>query len=193
MEKLVAVSFTVIILLAGVCGVLLYQTTNIQNQNSDLTNQIASYQNQTDQLENRINDLENQIDAITSQNIELENITSELEDKLDKISKVSLVRITGFNVTGWSPFGGLAMMSTATLTVQNFGTYDVDGLFVSVRHKDEESILYNSVAVGFLESGKIQNISTHVIWALQGEGNTFIATLRLNDTIIDEQITTRDT
>jgi hypothetical protein len=209
LNKLVAVSGIVIILLGSVCGVLYYQISGMQsqigdleNQNSALEGQVSEYQNQTSQLENQIDTLEKQIDdfpfqlnhleykidSLEAQNLELQNQKTVLERELE-VKSTNLVRITEFNVTRMNFIGGLAALSYVNITVENFGTNDVDGLVIHVDPVDKERV-NAGVQVGLLKSGEAQTINTEIIWGFQSEIRTFVATLMLDDVILQERNTT---
>lgn len=183
MNKLVAVLGVIIILLSAMCGILYYQSGDMQSQNSELQNQISQLENQTSELESQLDDLE-------LQNLELQENISKLEELIDFLTDGNpIVRITEFTVTGFNPLINVVIQSDAFVTVQNFGTTRVEGLTVTFEHP---SYLVNySVGVGPLEAGEAKNVSHYVNWALGGPNPPyfFVATLKLDDIILDERTT----
>ena len=193
--KLVAGLSFVIILLSAICGVLYYQISEVQSQIGDLENQtsvlerqVSEYENQTGQLENQISELETQLDDLEAQNLELLNQTSALEAKLVKVSNASRVRIadTSFNLTAWGTLPPV-VAGIFSVTVQNFGTNDVDGLNLWV--KDSYSGEYFvKRPIGTLKGGEAQNVSSSILLR-NTPASGFVATLMLDDVILDEWFT----
>jgi hypothetical protein len=185
MNKLVAVLGITIILLSSMCAILFYQINDTQTQNSELENQnstleaqVSDYQNQTEQLENRVSELE-------LQNLELKNQTNELEDLLDKVSDARYVIITEFNINGIYFIGGVAAVSYVNITVENFGTNDVNDLKVVI-NATFGAMYPQSVQLGTIKSGETQKINTSVTWGFQSGTRTFIATLMQDEISLHE-------
>jgi hypothetical protein len=101
----------------------------------------------------------------------------------------NLVRIKGLLKYGWDNPGGLLMVSTVNVTIENFGVNTVSGLslliedvsdFQTGNWSDNETIQIEPV-----KPGEIRTISTNIEWSLGSNGNT-TATLMLDNKIIDE-------
>ena len=134
----------------------------------------------------QISDIQSQISDLQNQNSVLEGQIGELEAQY-----TNLVRITEFTVTGMGFIGGVAVLSYANVTIQNFGINDVNGLTLSIIHPSEENMSRSMVQVGLIKAGEARNIITYVTWGL-GASRTFVATLMLDDIILHEHTTTRE-
>ena len=179
MRRLVGVLAIAIVVMGIVSGFLFYQLSVMQSLNSDLRSQNAEIQNQTNQIENQITDLQNQ-------NSELQNLITELEDQLSKVT--NLVKITRFTTSGFSPIGGMLIESIANVTVQNFGINDVNGLTLSIKYYDVETLL-EPLQLDNLSAGEERIINTHIRWILtDNTGEPFTATLWLGNQVLDEYI-----
>ena len=173
MNKMVAVSGIIIILLSTVCGVLFYQIGDMQSQNSEL-------QNEMEQLENQVSELE-------LENLELQNQIDELEAYIKKISSAILVQITEFTVIDQEYVGFVFYEGNVTVTVQNFGTSDVDGLTLWIKDTTVEGGLNETIQLGTLKVGEPQTIKVKLRWDLQRD---LVATVMLDDMYLDTCSTT---
>ena len=169
MNRLIAVLGIVIILLGAVCGVVYYQISDMQRQNND--------------LQNHIGQLENQVSELELQNRELQNQTRELENKLDKVSNASLVRITELTVRHWTSSG--FELHNFSLTVQNFGINDAEGLNLSVVDASFNYSIDN-VQLELLKAGEAKVVEIREYHSFPGWDPHFVATLVLDDIILDE-------
>ena len=147
MEKLFAGLFIIIIALSFLCGGLLLHINDLQNQNSVFEDQTSEYQNQIGQLENQTSELEDQI--------------YDLEEQIyqKKLSDARQVKITKVEVGDQIAASILGYIFEVHVTVQNYGTNDVDGLTVSVE---------NTVWVGLVQAGITKTVtvtSGSGVWA----------------------------
>ena len=129
--------------------------------------------NQNSDLQNQIGQLENQID--------------ELEAYIQKISSASLVQITEFTVTDQEYAGFVFYDGNVTVTVQNFGTSDVDGLTLWIKDTTVEGGLNETIQLGTLKVGEPQTIKVKLRWDLQRD---LVATVMLDDMYLDTCSTT---
>ncbi len=158
----------VFITIFGLASVSLF----VVNQNISLQNQLGDYQGQITELQN--------------QNSELNNQISELENQLSQVT--NLVKITRFTKTGFSPICGMLIVSTANVTVHNFGINDVNGLTLSIKFYDVET-LSEPLQIGNLSAGEERTISHSILWILTNDPDEpFVATLWLGDQLLDEYI-----
>jgi hypothetical protein len=128
----------------------------------------------------------NQNISLQNQNTELNNQISELENQLSKVT--NLVKITRFTKTGFSPIVGMLIESTANVTVHNFGINDVNGLTLSIKFYDVET-LFEPLQIGNLSAGEERKISHSILWILTYDSDEpFVATLWLGDQLLDEYI-----
>lgn len=135
---------------------------------------VLSLQSENSNFQNQITQLETQI--------------NELEACLRNVSNARKVYITQFAIAEWNNASGLLGMVVANVTVQNFGSYDVENLRLSVRHESLWDSPHTGDPVGLLKSGETQKVSVLAFWQLPSDGEieTFIATLMLDEIILDE-------
>jgi hypothetical protein len=159
MKRLVAALAIIIVALGAVSGFLFYQNIEMQNQNSLLEGQIS-------ELQNRILEQEEQIGNLSD-----------------------LVRITGLLKYGWDNPGGLLMISTVNVTIENFGVNTVSGLSLLIEDVSDFQIGNwsdnETIQIEPVKPREIRTISTKIEWSLGSNGNT-TATLMLDNKIIDE-------
>lgn len=172
MNKLVAVLVIAVILLSFICGILFYQISDLQSQNSDLPDQIC-------QLENQVSELETQLGDLEQQNIELQNQTSALEECLNKASNANLVTITGMK---W--YYSLMLYYPIDITVQNFGTSDVDGLKLIIT-TDSGDDQFREIPVGLLKAGETKVINEQFVHTFYQGSDFVFATLMIDELILD--------
>ena len=185
MKKLVFLMISIIILVI-VSGLLFYQLTITQNLNSDLRNQNIEIQNRLYEIQNNTSKLENQITELQNQNSELQNQINILQDQISGFT--NLVKITEFKVYGLSPIGGMAHISTANLTLFNFGINDVEMITLSIISNNVE-VLSKSVQIEILHAGEELKISKELLFSLSVDTIPFTARLTLNDEILDQSAT----
>ena len=214
MNKLVPVLAVIIILLSGVCGVLFYQISDMQSQNSDLQKQIGQLENQTSKLEDQIDELKNKESDLESQyhnqivqletqigeienryqnqTDQLEKQITELEKQLEKeiflrtLPDAKQVNITAFRAYGWNMVS-TEVMSFCNVTVQNFGTNDVDGLTIRISgvNRFTDWTYGGEQEVALLKAGETKNINIESAQSMAFFSD-ITATLMLGDIIIDE-------
>jgi hypothetical protein len=164
MNKLVAVLGIIIISLSFVCGIFYYQIGDMQSQNSELQNQIG----------------------------QLENQVSELEAQLSNVSSASqLVRITGIEITGSGMVGWPAYVANLNVTIQNFESSDVEGLCLTTSHISGHEDTVFTVSIELIPAEEVIYVRTNVGWSITMEPN-FVATLTLNDIILDKRYFSRE-
>lgn len=207
MNKLVATLGIITILLGSVCGVLFNQISDLENQNNVLEEQADEYQNQIGQLENHTNELEiyylNMTEQLEMQIAVIENQTSDyylnqmgqLENQVNDLKKRLAeelrfriqVNITALKVYGWDGVS-TRVKSYCNVTVQNFGTNDVDDLMIRIsgvtlfgdwRYKGEQ-------AVGLVKAGETKLVHIESAQEMMTMSN-ITAKLMLDDIIIDER------
>lgn len=182
MKKPAAVLAITIVMLSVACGFLLYQFSELQNLNDGFEEQIREYQNQTGQLTNQIDELEKQ----TS---ELEKQLDDFEDEIyqRRVSDAKQVKITKFSVYGWNHVS-IEVMSFCNVTVQNFGTNDIDGLTIRISgvNQIEDGWRYEGEQeVGLIKAGETKIINIESSQSMMFY-SIITATLILDDIKIDE-------
>jgi cell division protein FtsL len=187
MKRLVAVLAVTIVILGVVSGFLFYQNSEMQNQNSLLEAQISEYERNIGHLEAQILEVENQSLEFQNQISELQNKILEQEEQIGNLS--DLVRIKGLLKYGWDNPGGLLMISTVNVTIENFGVNTVSGLSVLIEDVSDFQIGNwsdnETIQIEPVKPREIRTISTKIEWSLGSNGNT-TATLMLDNKIIDE-------
>jgi TolA-binding protein len=176
MEKLFDGLIIIIIVLSVSCGFLLYVVVDQQNQYNTSEAQISQYQNQIGQIQTQIFELEGQIAERENQIDELENQIENLQDQIyqKKLSDAREVEITKIE-SEFYKYGGMCVsVYHVYVTLQNFGTKNVDGLTVSV---------YDTAHVGLIEPGSTKTVET---LGISERTSTNVARLKFADTIIDE-------
>ena len=101
-----------------------------------------------------------------------------MEAYIQKISSASLVQITEFTVTDQEYAGFVFYDGNVTVTVQNFGTSDVDGLTLWIEDTTVEGGLNETIQLGTVKVGEPQTIKVKLHWDLQRD---LVATLMLDD------------
>ncbi|MFZ7138361.1 MAG: coiled-coil domain-containing protein [archaeon] len=157
------------------------QNDDLQNQLNELQTSDNSLQNQVDNLQNENDDLKEKISELRKQNSDYHYRIEELEEQLTE-----WVKITDFRTSGFNPIGGLAIMSDAVVTIQNFGTEPVYGLVLHL--KSSTCSIGSSVKIESIRVGEVKTISTYLDWCLTGSSGTTTLTLRKGNTILDEVV-----
>lgn len=187
MKKLFSVFTIIISLLSVTCVVLSYQNSSLNNQMVVLEDQINECQNQTLQCENQISELESQIDELENQNLELQSQFDQLT-QLTTIKNTSIVvRVTDFTIPGFSPTVGTWVESDANITIQNFGTNDLEGLTLTIDNPDDypSGSVPQSLKIESLNAGEERTVTKNVYWEL-GEGIKFVIRIKIDDMILHE-------
>ena len=172
MEKLFAGLTIIIITLSFSCGLLLYITNDMQNQNNESKEQISEYQNQINQLEKQIEELENQIEDLEEQ---------VCQKKLSDARQVKITKIEVGNQISSSPLWGTVV--EVHVTVHNFGINNIDGLTLKTSATSES--VYDKAQVG-LYAGETK---TFTVEGYEDEGIvvTNLAIIMFNDIILDKK------
>ena len=155
-------------------------TLLVHNQISDLQNQISELQAQNEELE--------------EQNSELQGQISELQNQLSINYSSSPVRISTFEyVSGFYPLGGLTLVNTVKVTIQNSGDTNVSGLTLTVRLLDNKTRTEfgqgHSWLVDGLLAGESREFSGWVYYGVDdyGRSATCAVKLRLGGFVVDEK------
>jgi hypothetical protein len=117
-----------------------------------------------------------------------------LKDALDeqRIIVTNRLKITDFRTNGTTfPLVGVGWQTNFVVTVENFGINDVENLTVVLNvqyytsYPDE--IHNHSIAVGAVKIGESKTVNQ---WVHHGYSESFfVATLMMNDTILDNRTT----
>jgi TolA-binding protein len=195
MKKLFSVFTITIIFLSVTCVVFLYQNSSLNNQIGVLEDNLSECQSRSVQCENQINELESQIDEREEQNLELQNQNFELQSQFDQLIQLTkirnssiVVRVTDFTLPDFfSPMVGTWVESDANITVQNFGTNDLEGLTLTIDNPDDypSGSVPQSLKIESLNAGEERTVTTNVYWEL-GEGIKFVIRIKLDDMILHE-------
>ena len=78
-----------------------------------------------------------------------------------------------------------------TLTLQNFGTSDVDGLNLTLKN-DAGVYLCMPVSIGLIHAGEEKNVRINLETNLFSWSDTFFATLMFDSLILNEYVYDRD-
>ena len=188
MNKYVAFLAIVVVLLSVVCGSLFVQIVDLQNRNSRLYDEkivfrdmILEYQDQIAQLESRISDLESQIS-------ELQNQLGEQEaERMLELSNAYQVKIMGITFEV-EHFSVVSIADLVTVTVKNFGEYDVGNLVISVRLENDPFLpQVREEKIELLKGGEEEHV-TFVLDHPFGPLPHWVATLWFEDMFLDEYV-----
>jgi len=154
----------------------------VYGQISDLQNQIIELQAQNNELQDQTSELQDEIGKLQNQN-------SVFQDKLDEKYGVSPVQITATERIGWTPIGGLTIMSSAKVTVQNNGSTDLSGLTLTVRLLSGNTEIGDGFVtqINGLRAGESREFSGAILYGID---SVFMieSTVTLGDIFLDEYI-----
>lgn len=179
MQKLVGGLGVVVVVLSVTCGLLLYQVCDmlresgeLQEVNEFVRGQVSGCRNQVDPLKSQVNMLESQLKV--QQNVQ--------EVPSGCVCAGSpLVEVTGFVLSG---------SNAVTVTVQNLGTCDTEGLVLSVRY--QSAFCYPSVVqVGLLRAGEVRVVNSGIGYGPHNGNMSIVAALTQSDMTLDTYVYSR--
>jgi len=149
----------------------------------------------------------NQISDLQSQNSDLQNQVNELQDQNKELQEqltAQKVMITTFFITGHSNPGGIMWNTDFIVRIQNNGTRDVHGLYLTfnvISNYTVERGLYmfqpyvaelkmgEHYEIGTLKQGETQEIQgqilNNMVDSMKLSGSSFVVTLKLNNSVVD--------
>lgn len=141
MKKIIGFLINSIIIVSIISTVFFFQLNGCHDENNilrdeifDISNSLKEEQLQTAQLEEQVSELQTQVDDLQEQNNNLQTQIGQL-NKFNTINSSSVVlTITNFTITGFAPLAGTWIWSDARITIQNLGTYNLEGLTLELTH-----------------------------------------------------------
>jgi DNA-binding protein YbaB len=149
----------------------------------------------------------NQISELQIQNGDLQNQVNELQDQNKELQEqltAQEVMITTFFITGHSNPGGIMWNTDFIVRIQNNGTRDVHGLYLTfnvISNYTVERGLYmfqpyvggikmgEHYEIGTLKQGETQEIQgqilNNMVDSMKLSGSSFVVTLKLNNSVVD--------
>ena len=131
-------------------------------------------------MEKEIELREEELETVKQQ---LDRVGEELE-RVEKIASIFQINITGLTVIDTGQYRGMTQYSTVNVTVQNFGAHDVRSLILSVRYTGGDSGGTKSISI--LKAGEAQTFTFNVTYSVLFTDESYIATLKAENVILDE-------
>lgn len=201
MKKTISLLIVPIVILSIVSGLLFNQLVAVQNENSEMKNdlfeantQLEEERNASFQLESQIQLLEEEIRQIENELELVKNENDELQNQLELINSSFNVKITNISRTRWANLAGISLHLFFNITIQNTQANDVHDVILSVKMKDLNKTVCSiyTKKPDVIHAGESKEVTGSIVtnynYLSRVVDSDFVATLKTEDTVLDEYI-----